>query len=277
MKFNTSMQLYAFAFIYFLVPVEPALAEPHFEITCTHLEKLYVYEFQGKARLNFVESGEGRRYFQQFTSANAGNVVSIVHKGTVLLKDHVYSSTEYIPSIPFSNREASDKTARDMCPSLLAVSPVPPPDITSPMNNPEALEFPAFQLSCKDIATIEIIKKKSTIWWENTFETYYYLVIIRFAPDVGEKFMRFVKSSPELMLGEDHSIPKKYVQLSAHGKRMRSDAPLLDGLSKAEVILTKRTLEGSLEIAHTLCSAKAPLTMRVERTIGIESVPLPER
>ncbi len=277
MKFNTSIPAYAFVLIYILFFGEAAHAEPHFEITCAHLEKLYVSEFQGKARLNFVESSEGRRDFQQFTSENTGDIVSIVYKGAVLLKDHVYSSTANIPSMPFPNREAADKTARSMCPTLLAVSPVPPPDITNPTHHPEKLDFPAFPLSCRDITTIEIIKKKSTIWWENTFGTYYYLVIIRFAPGVGEKFMRFVESSPEQMLGEDHSIPRKYVQLSAHGKRMRSDAPLLDGLSKEGAILTKRTLEGSLEIAHTLCSAKAPTTMRVERTIGIESVPLPER
>ncbi|WP_144305297.1 hypothetical protein [Oceanidesulfovibrio marinus] len=274
MKLRFSIPVLLIVAVAIAIGFKYAHAQAQFDVSCSHLKKMYVYELRGQTKLNFVETSKGKEDFWRFTSAHTHQNVAITFDNNVLLEDRVYSPTESIPSIHFPSRDAAEQAARSMCPELLAESPLPSAKPPLPVTPPESINGPAFPLSCDDIASIEVFKQKDRIWRDDSGDGYYYLVIITFAPNVGKRFMRFVESSPEQWLGEHADISRKYVQIRANGTRLTSDAPLYDGFSEESVILIKRTRTGAFEIIRALCHDKAPTVMHVEHAIGVETVPI---
>lgn len=274
MKLRFSVYILLIVAVAIAVGFKSAGAQAQFDVSCSHLKKMYVYELRGQTKLNFVETSKGKEDFWRFTSAHTHQDVAITFDNNVLLEDRVYSPTESIPSIPFPNRDAAEQAARSMCPALLTESPLPPAKPPLPVKSPESIESPEFPLSCDAIASIEIFKQKDRIWRDDSGDGYYYLVVITFDENVGKRFMRFIESSPVQWLGEDADIPRKYVQIQANGTRLISDAPMYDGFSEERVILVRRTRTGAFGTIRALCHDKAPTVMHVEHAIGVETVPI---
>lgn len=276
MRSNIKRGLFLCVLLLFMVVPHETHLEPCFDVTCGHLRKVVIIELRhGDAVVVFHESTRGKNEFAQFTRANLGKDVCISYQDALFLEGYVHSNTMQLPNISLPSKEEAHRAAMDICPSYVHVIPYSADERMKPTSRPEKIVGNLFEVSCSNVLSIEIITQRDMIWQDPTMDDHYYIIYVRLLPEAGKQLMQLLETAPEVWVGEKQHTKRKYVQLAVNGQRIVSDAPMHDGFSEEEVVITKRSFEDSLKIATSICKRKVVKEMKIQREIGIEIVELP--
>ncbi|GAB7079695.1 hypothetical protein [Megalodesulfovibrio paquesii] len=244
-------------------------------ISCSNVQQIRLYSVSRDWTVAILMNAPGAAALREITRQFLNRELRILAGGEEMVREVVHAPLEHGLLVFWEpTREEATRKVERICPERLA-----PPSahaIPYPPAHPERVESPTFEIDCGLVASMQLLRDRDFHWRDRSLDGHVYYLAVTLHPDAGRVFGRFVQAQPERRVGEGPgAVTRQHVQLAARGQRICSDLPALDGLDETGAVLSWRTLPAALAAANTICPEKAPITMRVPRTFGMEEVPLP--
>jgi hypothetical protein len=122
-----------------------------------------------------------------------------------------------------------------------------------------AFAQPSFDVSCENVVQITITRIKDTYWNVESYQGHFHVLDLTLKPEAARKFVKLRMATPTICVhyrGED--CYTKDIVITANGKPLRNDAPVMTGFSDQGPAIPIIREEDAFDAARAVCPALVP-------------------